>query len=74
MLKWVIYYYKNKNLDIVTYKNSLRIHDLLDDIKCRLISNQEIGMASMLSDDILNRYGVIIKLTNDERDQVNGKK
>ena len=49
-------------------------YDLLDDIKCRLISNREIGMASMLSDDILNRYGVIIKLTNDERDKVNGKK
>lgn len=67
LLKWVNYYYENKNLDIVTYDDSLRIHSLLDDIRNELIPNKQIGMESMLSDDIIIRYEVIIKTINDER-------
>ena len=67
LLKWVNYYYENKNLNIVTYDDSLRIHNLLDEIKNELIPNKQIGMESMLSDDILIRYEVIIKTINDER-------
>lgn len=67
LLKWVNYYYENKNLDIVTYDDSLRIHSLLDDIRNELIPNKQIGMESMLSDDILIRYEVIMKTINDER-------
>ena len=67
LLNWVNYYYQNKNLDIVTYDDSLRIHDLLDNIRNELIPNKQIGIESMLSDDILIRYEVIIKSINDER-------
>ncbi len=67
LLKWVNYYYKNKNLDIVTHDDSLRIHSLLDEIRNELIPNKQIGMESMLSDNILIRYEVIIKTINDER-------
>ena len=67
LLKWVNYYYKNKNLDIVTHDDSLRIHNLLDEIRNKLIPDKKIGMESMLSDNILIRYEVIIKTINDER-------
>ncbi len=70
LLKWIKYYYKNKNLDIVTHDNSLRIHNLLDEIKNELIPNRQIGMESMLSDNILIRYEVIIKSINDERNKL----
>lgn len=74
LLKWVKYYYKNKNLDVVNSDNSLRIHALLDDIRNDLIFNKAIGMESMLSDNILIRYEVIIKTINDERSEKNGKR
>ena len=67
LIKWVKYYYENKNLDIVSYENSLRIHDLLDEIRNELIPNKSIGIESMLSDNILIRYEVIIKEINNER-------
>ena len=67
LLKWVNYYYENKNLDIITHDDSLKIHNLLDKIRDELIFNRQIGMESMLSDDILIRYEVIIKTINDER-------
>ena len=67
LIKWVKYYYENRNLDIISYDNSLRIHDLLDDIRNDLILNKSIGMESMLSDNILIRYEVIIKEINNER-------
>ena len=74
LLKWVKYYYENKNLDIVNYDNSLKVHDLLDDIRTDLIPNKTIGMESMLSDNILIRYEVIIKTINDERGEKNVKR
>ena len=67
LLNWINYHYQNKNLDIVTYDDSLKIHDLLDNIRNELIPNKQIGIESMLSDDILIRYEVIIKSINDER-------
>lgn len=67
LLKWVKYYYENKKLDIVTHDDSLKIHDLLNEIRNELIPNKQIGMESMLSDNILIRYEVIIKTISDER-------
>ena len=72
LIKWVKYYYENRNLDIVSYDNSLRIHDLLDDIRNDLIFNKSIGMESMLSDNILIRYEAIVKKINNERGKKNG--
>ena len=67
LLKWVSYYYKNKNLDIVTHDQSLRIHNLLDEIKNKLIFDKQMGIEAMLSDNILIRYEVIMKTINDEK-------
>ena len=64
LLSWVCYYYENKNFDVITYDNSLKIHDLLKDIRNKLISDKEIGMEAMLADNILIRYEVIIKTIN----------
>lgn len=74
LLTWIKYYYKNKKLDIISYENSLRIHDLLDDIRNDIIFNKTIGMESMLSDNILIRYEVIIKEINEERGKCNGER
>ena len=62
-LKWV----KNKNLNMITHEVSLKIHNLLEDVRNERIPNKEIGMEAMLSDDILIRYEVIIKTINNER-------
>lgn len=70
LLKWVNYYYKNKNLDIITHDESLKIHNLLDEKRDTLIFNKQIGMESMLSDDILIRYEVIMKTINDKRNNL----
>lgn len=67
LLEWVNYYYKHKNLSIVTYDNSLRIHNLLIGEENDLIFDSNIGMESMLSDNILIRYEAIIKTINEER-------
>ncbi len=66
LLKWVDYYYKHKNLNIVTYDNSLRIHNLLIEEENNLLFDSNIGTESMLSDNILIRYEVIIKAINEE--------
>ena len=67
LLDWVDYYYKHKNLNIVTYDNSLRIHNLLIEEENNLLFDSNIGMEAMLSDNILIRYEVIIKTINEER-------
>lgn len=67
LLEWVDYYYKHKNLNIVTYDNSLRIHNLLIEEENNLLFDSNIGMETMLSDNILIRYEVIIKTINEER-------
>lgn len=64
MLKWVISYYNNKNLDIVTREKSLEIHSTLERIKWKILSDKKIGDESLLSDDILIRYEVIVKTIN----------
>ena len=74
LLKWVKYYYENQNLDVVTHDNSLKVHDLSDGIRNNLIPNKAIGMESMLSDNILIRYEVIIKEINEERSEKNGER
>ena len=67
LLEWVDYYYKHKNLNIVTYDNSLRIHNLLIEEENNLLFDSNIGMEAMLYDNILIRYEVIIKTINEER-------
>ncbi len=67
LLKWVQSYYINKNFDIVTYEESLEIHTSLEEIKWNLLTNKEIGNESLLTDDILIRYEVIMKAINNER-------
>ena len=46
--------------------------ELLDEIRNELIPNKSIGIESMLSDNILIRYEVIIKEINNERGKKNG--
>lgn len=74
LLKWIKYYYTNKNFDIVTTKESSEIHTLLEEIKWDLLPSKEIGIEALLTDDILIRYEVIIKNINDERMKNNGKR
>ena len=59
---------------IITYEESLKIHELLEEIKWKMITNKNIGDESMLTDDILVRYEVIIKTINNERKLENGKR
>ncbi|HIS38334.1 MAG TPA: hypothetical protein IAB45_02365 [Candidatus Onthousia faecavium] len=74
LLKWIQYYYANKNLDIVTTDESLKIHTLLEEIKWDLLPRKDIGVESLLTDNILIRYEVIIKAINEERMSNNGKR
>lgn len=67
LLKWIKYYYNNKNFDIVNTEESLEIHTLLEEIKLDLLPSKEIGIESLLTDNILIRYEVIVKTINDER-------
>lgn len=74
LLEWVKYYYENNNFDVVTHEKSLEIHNLLEEIKWKLLPNKEIGDESLLTDDILIRYEVIVKTINVERMMINGKR
>ena len=68
LIKWVSYYYEHENLNIVTHDESLEIHNILLDRSVDLMMNASIpAMESILSDDILNRYEVIVKTINDQR-------
>ena len=67
LLKWIKYYYSYKKFDIVTYEKSLEIHNLLEEIKYKKINNKKIGNEALLTDNILIRYEVIIKIINEER-------
>ena len=68
LIRWVSYYYENENLNIVTHDESLEIHNILLDRSVDLMMDASIpAMESILSDDILNRYEVIVKTINDQR-------
>ncbi len=68
LIKWVSYYYGHENLNIVTHDESLEIHNILLDRSVDLMMDASIpAIESILSDDILNRYEVIIKTINDQR-------
>lgn len=67
LLIWVKYYYENKNLNIVNHDNSLRIHDLLEDIRNDIIFDKNIEIELEIADNILIRYEAIVKMINDER-------
>lgn len=70
LLEWIKYYYAKKNLDIVTHEKSLEIHTLLTDIKWNILPDKKIGMESLLTDNILIRYEVIINTINKERGNI----
>lgn len=70
LLKWIKYYYSKNNFDIVTHDKTLEIHDLLDEIKWKLLTDKKTGIEAMLSDNILIRYEVIIKKINKERGNI----
>lgn len=74
LLGWVKYYYENKNLSIVNHNNSLRIHDLLEDIRNDIIFDKSMGIELEIADNILIRYEAIVKMINDERGRYNGKR
>lgn len=74
LLKWIKSYYINKNFDVITREESLEIHTLLEEIKWKLLTNKEIGNESLLTDNILIRYEVIMKTINDEGRIINGKR
>ena len=67
LLKWIKYYYLNKNFDIITHEKSLEIHETLDEIKWEILPDKNIGYESFLTDNILIRYEVIMKSINHER-------
>ena len=67
LLKWIKFYYINRNFDIITTEESLNIHTTLEEIKWDLLPSKETGMESLLTDDILIRYEVIVKSINDEK-------
>lgn len=66
LLRWVKNYYIKKNFDIVTHEKSLEIHTLLEEIKWSVLTDKNIGVESLLTDNILIRYEVIIKMINEE--------
>lgn len=67
LLGWVKYYYENKNLNIVSHDNSLRIHDLLENIRNDIIFDKSMGIELEIADNILIRYEAIVKMINDGR-------
>ena len=64
LLLWINSYYKSKNFNIITHNESLEIHELLDEIKWKMITDKDIEEESLLSDNILIRYEIIIKEIN----------
>lgn len=64
LIRWIEYYYTNKKLDIISYNKSLEIHEDLLLLKGELLMDDNVGMESLLSDDILIRYEVIMKKIN----------
>ena len=70
LLRWIKSYYINKNLDIIAYEKSLEIHSSLEEIKGYVLPNKEIGIESLLTDNILIRYEVIMKMINDEKKKI----
>lgn len=67
LLDWVKCYYENTNLNIVNHNNSLRIHDLLEDIRNDIIFDKSMGIELEIADNILIRYKAIVKMINDGR-------
>lgn len=65
LLNWLKEYYKNQSLNISS-EESLEIYNLLDNIREKILFSKEIGDEKLLSDNILIRYEVIIKMINDK--------
>ena len=71
LIKWVKNYYLNRNFNIITYDKSLEIHTLLDEIKWKVLTDKNTGDESLLADNILIRYEVIIKTINSKGETCN---
>ena len=67
LLNWIKEYYKVKNLNIVAHDKSLEIHTLLENIKWDILPDKKIGIESLLADNILIRYEVIMNTINKQR-------
>lgn len=65
LLNWLKEYYKNQSLNISSEESS-EIYNLLDNIREKILFNKEIGDEKLLSNNILVRYEVIIKMINDK--------
>lgn len=70
IISWVKDYRLNKNFNHITYSKSLKIHELIDDIREKKLFDKNIGIESEISDEILIWYEVLIKSINDERSKV----
>ena len=51
----------------MNHDNSLRIHDLLEDIRNDIIFDKSMGIELEIADNILIRYEAIVKMINDGR-------
>ena len=67
LFNWTKFSYQHHTLDIVTHDNSLKIHDILEDVKNNIVFRSDIGIESELTDNILINYEVIVKTINEER-------
>lgn len=65
LLNWLKKYYEDKCLNISS-EESLEIYNLLDNIREKILFNKEISDEKLLTDNILIRYEVIIKMINDK--------
>ena len=63
LLNWLKEYYKNQSLNISS-EESLEIYNLLDNIREKILFSKEIGDEKLLTDNILIRYEIIIKMIN----------
>ena len=66
LLSWVKDYYINKNFNNITYDESLKIHDQLQEIRDFKIFDNSLGMEAMITDSILIAYESVVKMINDE--------
>ena len=60
LLDWVNQYYKFKSFNFVSCDESYKIHEELQDIRDIKIYDKNLGMESMITDDIFIKYEVIV--------------
>ena len=67
LLDWANKYYKFKSFNFISYDESYKIHEELQDIRDIKIYDKNLGMESMITDDIFIKYEVVVKLINEEK-------